>query len=234
MEVFGEVLKNLQFFQLYPGSALVAFLVGCFIGLFAMRMRYQGRIDTLNERINHKDDVIVFKDKVIQDLSEKIKVVTDREEPAAKTKNKVTLPEPRLEHEYPATRGRVAKPDQKREAKPDQKREVRPDRFQAINSQITSDSERQILNALSNIAFRFVFNPATGASKTITFLPDGTIGQGRNPNENTWRVRNGRLEILNSRGELYSRFILLKGHRSFHHTNDPDTQSIRGQYLEAL
>jgi hypothetical protein len=30
---------------------------------------------------------------------------------------------------------------------------------------------------------------------------------------------------------VYSRFVLLDDNESLHHTNDPDTRSIRGQYM---
>ena len=77
--------------------------------------------------------------------------------------------------------------------------------------------------------FKFVFNPAGGQSKPLSFLQNGEIGKGRNDNENRWRIVDGRLEILNSDGGVYSRFVLLDNNEFLHHTDDPDTRSLRGQ-----
>jgi hypothetical protein len=76
-----------------------------------------------------------------------------------------------------------------------------------------------------------VFNPVTNRTKVVTFAPNGDIGEGRNGNEHKWRINGGRLEILNDRSEVYSRFFLLPDGRSLHHTNDSDTKSIKGQDL---
>jgi hypothetical protein len=81
--------------------------------------------------------------------------------------------------------------------------------------------------------FNFVFNPAANMSKEITFLADGTIGQGRNDNEHSWRVRRGALEILASDGNIYSRFRHDRTHGMLKHTNDPELRSIPGQYMQA-
>ena len=91
--------------------------------------------------------------------------------------------------------------------------------------------EEAIRSAIDSTTYKFVYNPATEHSKTLTFLPNGNIGRGQNNNENRWRVANGRLEILDSQGTVYSRFTLLDDGISFHHTNEPDTRSLRGQYM---
>lgn len=110
----------------------------------------------------------------------------------------------------------------------------KPDRFRAINDQITQGNEWDIRHAITGTRYKLVFNPHTGNSKTITFLPNGSIGEGRNHQEHSWKIKNGLLEILDARGELYSRFLLLHDKKSFHHTNEPKLQSIRGQYMVPL
>lgn len=76
------------------------------------------------------------------------------------------------------------------------------------------------------------FNPEmVNGKKEITFLPDGQIGVGRNENEHRWRIREGTLEILNSEGNVFSRFRYDKERRLLDHTNDPDTQSLRNQKI---
>jgi hypothetical protein len=79
--------------------------------------------------------------------------------------------------------------------------------------------------------FQFTFNPHTGQSKPLTFLPDGTVGEGRNDNERTWRVRRGRLELYAVDGKLYSRFAYDQASGYLRHTNEPGLRSIHGQYL---
>jgi len=89
---------------------------------------------------------------------------------------------------------------------------------------------RQLL--LGGRRFVFVFNPTMGQRKIVTFLANGDIGEGRNNNEHTWRVRKGRLEIFALDGRLYSRFYYDKVSGRLKHTNDTDTRSIHGQYLK--
>lgn len=88
---------------------------------------------------------------------------------------------------------------------------------------------RQLLQ--NDRRFVFIFNPTHGQAKIITFLSSGDIGEGRNSNENTWRIRRGTLEILAQDGKIYSRFTHDKKNGKLAHTNDPDTRSIHGQYM---
>jgi hypothetical protein len=188
--------------------------MGLIIGYFLSRLRHQGRIDALTERINHKDDVIVFKDKAIQDIAEKTQTVPD-EAGAKSSKGSDNDKRPPFDNKPPVLALGYSTTSH----------------FRTVNALITSEAEFQIKNVLANTRFKFVFNPITGANKFVTFLPNGSVGEGGNRNEAMWRIVNGRLEILNSDGEIYSRFILLNDKKSFHHTNDPNTQSIRGQYF---
>ncbi|MBT4814643.1 MAG: hypothetical protein HOJ57_29445 [Lentisphaerae bacterium] len=91
---------------------------------------------------------------------------------------------------------------------------------------------RLIKIILSGRHFRFVFNPGANKSKIVTFGRDGEIGEGRNSNENRWRIRRGKLEILGHDGGLYSRFVYDPKSGRLSHTNDPDCRSILGQYFE--
>jgi hypothetical protein len=79
---------------------------------------------------------------------------------------------------------------------------------------------------------RFVYNPGDNKSKFVKFLPGGQIGEGKNSNENTWRLRHGKLEILAFDGQLYSRFRYNRKTGKLEHTNDPDARSTMGQYFE--
>jgi hypothetical protein len=88
---------------------------------------------------------------------------------------------------------------------------------------------RQIL--LNGRSFIFVFNPINNQAKFITFLPNGEIGEGKNSNEHSWRIRHGALEILAFDGLVYSRFVHDRKLGKLVHTNDPDTRSTHGQYI---
>jgi hypothetical protein len=92
---------------------------------------------------------------------------------------------------------------------------------------------RNLYQLISNgRRFHFTFNPGTGQSKFITFMPSGEIGEGRNQNEHTWKIRHGLLEIYADDGTIYSRFSHDKGSGYLKHTNDADLRSIHGQYLQ--
>jgi hypothetical protein len=98
------------------------------------------------------------------------------------------------------------------------------------NEQLKNES-LDIERIVTNGIWTLIFNPSTGAGKQIRFAAGGDIGEGQNKNETRWRVRDGLLEILNDRGELFSRFRFDPKSRSFEHTNDSDTQSLRFQRL---
>jgi|SRR5215216_2219161 len=107
-------------------------------------------------------------------------------------------------------------------------------RFKDVNEKIERNIEARLLQAITNQRFKFVFNPLSEGSKILTFLPTGEIGEGRNSNESHWRISNGRLEIINSKGETYSRFFLFPDGKSLHHTNEKDLVSIHGQFMTPL
>lgn len=97
---------------------------------------------------------------------------------------------------------------------------------------ISSRKLRKLL--LDGRRFNFVFNPMTGQSKVLTFLDNGDIGEGRNANESTWRIRRGALEILAADSETYSRFRHDSASGQLRHTNEPELRSVHGQYIHPL
>jgi len=200
-----------------PAAFLVAVGGGALIGQQISRLRYTGKIEALEERMKGKDDVIGMKDLMIQSQSEKLGGPAPPPPKGGSLETQVA----------PSTTAAEKEPLPK---------PARPQSigFDNVNTQIAQQSNDRIRNALMSNRFKFVFNPLTGASKILSFSPNGTIGDGRNNNEARWRIVDGRLEILDGNGELYSRFILLKDDRSFHHTNDSDTRSIKGQFLSAV
>jgi hypothetical protein len=82
--------------------------------------------------------------------------------------------------------------------------------------------------------FRLFYNPAIpGLSKTkvMRFAEGGEITQGKNQNENTWRTRGELLELVQADGAVHSRFYFSPSLGMFINTNDPDTPSLRNQYM---
>lgn len=183
-----------------PIPSILALILGSYLGYLISRMRHQGKIEALEERMKHRDDQIKVKDDAIQSLNT----------PTNKAKS----------------RGRARTKD----AGPPVGINAPP--FIEESSELSTEEIRaRILNAINLTTYKFVSNPVTDESKVLTFLPNGDIGRGQNDNESRWRIANGRLEILDGRGVLYSRFSLMDDGLSFHHTNEPDTRSLRGQFL---
>lgn len=97
----------------------------------------------------------------------------------------------------------------------------------------THSSDDFIHRIVQSRKFRLFHNPKVGPerSKEIRFEPGGQISDGRNKFENTWRVFNGCLELVQADGEVHSRFAYLPESGIFIHTGDADTKSARGQYI---
>jgi hypothetical protein len=91
--------------------------------------------------------------------------------------------------------------------------------------------EARLSSRLTNGSWILVYNPDTLGRKEIMFVADGTIGIGHNENEHRWRIREGTLEILNSSGNVFSRFRFNEPKNFFEHTNDADTLSLRNQKI---
>ena len=79
--------------------------------------------------------------------------------------------------------------------------------------------------------FILVYNPQALYSKPIVLLDDGRIGEGRNDNENTWRVKRGCLEFVTDDGKLYNRFELDRAHGRLWGVADANVRALFGQYL---
>jgi hypothetical protein len=93
----------------------------------------------------------------------------------------------------------------------------------------------EIPNSLSALLtskpYRLFFNPQTKRSKRVVFSPDGFITEGNNRNEHKWQVTGNYLEIIQLDGAVHSRFTYDSEEDQFKHTNDPDTLSIKGQFI---
>jgi hypothetical protein len=80
--------------------------------------------------------------------------------------------------------------------------------------------------------YRLVFNPTSKAAKRIVFGPNGVVLEGNNRNEHQWRLFRKKLELLQLDGKVHSRFEYDADSDQWKHTNESDTLSIRGQYIE--
>lgn len=83
---------------------------------------------------------------------------------------------------------------------------------------------------LTSGVFRLFYNPPS-YSKKIVFASNGQIIEGNNKNEHSWRIAKGKLELVQLDGKVHSRFYYDAADGSFKHTGDPDTLSIRGQFI---
>lgn len=87
-------------------------------------------------------------------------------------------------------------------------------------------------------AWRLFYNPSAvpPRSKVIRFGEGGHLLEGGNKNENTWRINNDLLELVNSEGGVHGRFYYSPADGRFYSTNDPDIGAIikhriQDQYL---
>jgi hypothetical protein len=67
------------------------------------------------------------------------------------------------------------------------------------------------------------YNPANpNARKNISFSENGMIGEGKNHNEHRWSYENGRLIVINPKGQVQNRFTYDAPSGKFLATNDLD------------
>lgn len=77
-------------------------------------------------------------------------------------------------------------------------------------------------------------NPEVGLSnsKMMMFGPSGKIIEGGNSHENSWAVKNGKLELVQSDGKVHTRFTYHPKTQVFLDTNDEDTGSrVKGKFM---
>lgn len=67
--------------------------------------------------------------------------------------------------------------------------------------------------------------------KNISFNPDGTIGEGRNPNEYRWSYANDHLDIIKQDNQLQNRFRYDAHEGKFICTNDLDAKGTHHQII---
>lgn len=102
-----------------------------------------------------------------------------------------------------------------------------------IEGRGTSASEIEMKEAILGQPYKLVFNSKKGKSgeKLMLFGSNGKILEGNNQNESSWRIENGKLELIQTDGQVHSRFNFDLHTKVFTHTNDNDTKSTKGQYL---
>ena len=98
-----------------------------------------------------------------------------------------------------------------------------------------TEEQSRLTSKLTNTRWVHTYNPQhPNGKKEITFAESGEIAIGRNDNESRWRIQEGTLEILNSAGQVFSRFRYKEKEDAFEHTNDADTLSLRSQRIDKL
>ena len=94
-----------------------------------------------------------------------------------------------------------------------------------------TDDSPQVEVLLTKRPYRLWFRPQDGGSKRMVFKQEGVIVQGSNRNESSWQVVDDKLEFLNAKGTLHSRFAYdIDGDR-FVDTNEPSSRRHKGQYM---
>lgn len=78
-----------------------------------------------------------------------------------------------------------------------------------------------------------IFNPPAKA-KAISFNADGSVGEGQNNNEHSWRLIDDRLELIQADGKVHSRFRWVSHRDRWVHTNEPDLLSIKKQEIRRV
>lgn len=101
------------------------------------------------------------------------------------------------------------------------------------NSSVSLDQSIDLTSLLVSHRWELIFRPPN-QSKPISFLADGSIGEGQNQNEHTWRIQNNKLELIQEDGHIHSRFNFVKETQRFIHTNDPDTLSVKNQIIQMV
>jgi hypothetical protein len=91
------------------------------------------------------------------------------------------------------------------------------------------ESQVTIRDRLLADGWRLNFLPSTGRSKPISFNPDGTIGEGRNHKETTWKITDGLLEITKEDGTLQNFFAYEPTTDRFVCTNTPPRKLSKGR-----
>src|SRR5690606_26935915 len=92
-----------------------------------------------------------------------------------------------------------------------------------------SMSDEELSQVLRGSPFRLYHNPERGrkSSKVMMFGPSNRILEGGNTNEHSWRIVEGRLELVQADGLVHSRFDYHPTSKVFTHTNESDTLSKR-------
>ena len=82
--------------------------------------------------------------------------------------------------------------------------------------------------------YRLFHNPEVGRSrsKMMMFGPSGKIIEGGNNNENSWTIKDGKLELVQADGKVHTRFTYHPKTHMFLDTNDDDTGSrVKGKFM---
>lgn len=93
----------------------------------------------------------------------------------------------------------------------------------ALNRRADQLEQRAALWAeLSTGSWELLYHPVNGMRRTITFLPDGKLGEGASHDESRWRLNGLFLELLDANGQIHSRFARGQVPGQFVSTNDQD------------
>jgi hypothetical protein len=105
-------------------------------------------------------------------------------------------------------------------------------RLRSSEQQKTTLREQTIQSRLFQQGWKFNFNPKYPYKiKPISFNADGTIGEGRNDNETSWRWDGDVLELIRSDGKVQNRLRYNPDLDRFVATQPSATNHIKDQYI---
>lgn len=89
----------------------------------------------------------------------------------------------------------------------------------------------RIEQKLINSEWVLIYEPQQNLSKPLLFNADGTIGEGRDQNENTWAVSGRYLDIFRESGLLHNRFEFHDSGEKLNFVREPRAMGTKGQHI---
>ncbi len=99
--------------------------------------------------------------------------------------------------------------------------------------QVTPRDSDSFKDKLVRQRWTFYFSPnGNNGSKSMTFLPGGVIGEGRNDNEFRWEFEGDMLAIYRRNGDVQNSFRYNAASGRFEYLPDQRAQGFKDQYLQ--
>jgi hypothetical protein len=186
------------------------------------RFMYGERIELLKSRIEAKEEKIAALETAVRLEKEKTAPIASPPLPTLPT----LLPVKEAAGAVEKADARASTPTVKLTVSEVEKRLDAP--IKAIGKKLESPQD-----ILVRRRWTFHFSPkGNNGQKAMTFLPDGTIGEGRNDNEYRWVFEGGLLVIYRRNGDVQNSFWYDADSGQFDYLPDQRAQGFKDQYLQ--